>query len=191
MAGPQQPDRSRHPLAEEEQLVARCLRGEDAAWTTLFHLYHPKLLTIIRWLIHNEGGAEQAEEVAATVWSSLCSEGYSRLRRYDPRAGRLLGYLSAVARREIWRRRRSDRSRSLRERSVARREATWDEDNGALALTEFLATLTGREREFCLSELLPRARATGRLSLSATNAWQLRSRVLKKLRTYFIPEGTA
>ena len=53
---------------EEERLVARCLRGE--------------------------GAMEQAEEIAAAVWSSLCGEAYTRLRQYDLRAGRLLTYLN-------------------------------------------------------------------------------------------------
>ena len=91
------------PPSEEERLVARCLQSEDTAWETMFHLYHPKLVFVIKSMIQGESGMEQAEEIAASVWSSLCSEGYSRLRRYDPHAGRLLGYLACLARREIWR----------------------------------------------------------------------------------------
>ena len=86
---------------EDERLVARCLQGEDAAWEMMFHLYHPQLLSIIRALMRGEGAMEQAEEIAAAVWSSLCSEAFTRLRQYDPRAGRLLGYLASMARSEI------------------------------------------------------------------------------------------
>jgi DNA-directed RNA polymerase specialized sigma24 family protein len=178
-----------YPQTEEERLVARCLRGDSTAWQTLFQLYHPKLLIIIKLLMGNGSGTEQAEEIAAAVWSSLCSEGYSRLRRYDPRAGRLMGYLTVVARREIWRMRRSERSRHSRECSVARKEATWEEVGRGLALAEFLATLTGREREFCLSELLPQAEPAARHPLSVTNGWQLRSRVLKKFRIFFLQKN--
>ena len=85
----------------------RCLRGEDTAWQTMFRLYHPQLVSIIKCLMHNESGIEQAEEIAAAVWSSLCSEAYTRLRQYDPRAGRLLVYLASMARKEIWRGRRA------------------------------------------------------------------------------------
>ena len=86
---------------EEERLVARCLRGEDTAWEMMFHLYHPQLVSIITAMMHGEGAMEQAEEIAAAVWSSLCSEAYTRLRQYDPRAGRLLAYLASMARSEI------------------------------------------------------------------------------------------
>ena len=55
-----------------------------------------------------------------------------------------------------------------------------------VALDEFLATLTGREREFCLSDSSRRAEPTAHPPLSATNGWKLRSRVLKKFRNYFL-----
>ena len=86
---------------EEERLVARCLHGEDTAWEMMFHLYHPQLVSIITAMMHGEGAMEQAEEIAAAVWSSLCSEAYTHLRQYDPRAGRLLAYLASMARSEI------------------------------------------------------------------------------------------
>ena len=90
-----------------------------------------------------------------------------------------------MARREIWRERHTKRSRYSRECSVARKEATWEEVGRGIALNEFLATLTGKEREFCLSELLSQKESTVRPSISATNGWKLRSRVLKKFRNYF------
>jgi len=173
---------------EEERLVARCLRGEDAAWEMMFHLYHPQLLSIIRALMHGEGAMEQAEEIAAAVWSSLCSEAFTRLRQYDPRAGRLLGYLASMAQSEIRRGRRSKRSRYSRECMAARKEATSDEIGRGLVIQEFLATLTRREREFCMSDLLKQSKLTVRSAVSLANGWQLRSRILKKFRTYFLQD---
>ena len=170
---------------EEERLVARCLQGEDAAWEMMFHLYHPQLLSIIMALMHGEGATEQAEEIAAAVWSSLCSEAYTRLRQYDPRAGRLLGYLASMARREVQRGRRLQRTRHFRECIAARKESTSDEIGRGLILQEFLDTLTRREREFCQSDLLKQPRPPVRPVVSLANGWQLRSRVLKKFLTYF------
>ena len=174
---------------EEERLVARCLRGEDTAWEMMFHLYHPQLVSIITAMMHGEGAMEQAEEIAAAVWSSLCSEAFTRLRQYDPRVGRLLGYLASMARREIRRGRRSKRSRYSRESMAARKEATSDEVGGGLVIQEFLATLTRREREFCMSDLMKQSRLTVRSEVSLANEWQLRSRVLKKFRTYFLQDS--
>ena len=142
-------------------------------------------------MLRGGDGAEQAEEIAAAVWSSLCSEGYSRLRRFDPKAGRLLGYLAAMARREIWRERRSEQRRHARECSVARKEATRDEVSRGLAFNEFLATLTGREREFCLSELLRQDEYKTPTPLSAANGWQLRCRVLRKFADLHPPRKSA
>ena len=100
---------------EEGQLIARCLRGEKTAWDTMFECYHPQLVLVIRAMLHGEGALEQAEEIAAAVWSSLCIGSYARLRRYDPRVGRLIGYLGGLARREIGKGRRSRRTRYSRE----------------------------------------------------------------------------
>ncbi len=113
-------------MAEEEHLVVRCLCGDTSAWETMFHVYHPQLVSAIRGLMHGEGATELAEEIAAVVWASLCSEGYRRLRQYDPRFS-LLDYLTRMARCEIQKGRRSSRSRFSRECRAARKEATLDE----------------------------------------------------------------
>jgi DNA-directed RNA polymerase specialized sigma24 family protein len=175
---------------EEEQLIARCLRGENTAWETMFECYHPQLVLVIRAMLHGEGAIEQAEEIAAAVWSSLCSAAYARLRQYDPRAGRLLGYLASMARREISKGRRSKRTRYSRECMVARNEEFSDEPVHRILIQEFLATLTPQEREFCLSDLLQQSKHTVQSGLTSANEWQLRSRVLKKFRTYFLRENS-
>jgi hypothetical protein len=152
----------------------------------MFHRHNPSLVLVIKSMIQGERGEEQAEEIAALVWSSLCTEGYPYLRRYNPRAGRLLGYLAYLARREIWRSRRAARSRHSRECMAARQESTWDEVGRGLVMQEFLATLTRREREFCVSDLLMQSKNACQKGVSPTNRWQLRCRVLKKFQTFFL-----
>jgi hypothetical protein len=150
----------------------------------LFHLYHPRLVSIIKVLMRGEGAAEQAEEIAAAVWSSLCGEAYGRLREHDERGGPLLVYLAGMARNEIWKRRRSERNRHSRERMAARTEANWDHSERRLVMQEFLATLTPREREFFLSNLLDPSDSGIQSAASTANGWKLRSRILKKLRKH-------
>ena len=174
---------------DEVRLVARCLQGEESAWVSLFSIYHPPLLLIVRSFLRREGRAEQAEEIAAKVWCVLCNDTYSRLRRYDPRMGRLLDYLVGMCRNEILSGRRAERNRLSRECRVARGEATFDEADCRLMFQEFLATLTRREREFCLTNLLKNEAAQDRPKLSEANLWKLRSRVLRKFREYCTQEA--
>jgi hypothetical protein len=96
----------------------------------------------------------------------------------------LLVLLARIARKEIGRRWRSERRRYFRECKAARMEATADDIGRRLDIQEFLETLTHREREFFLSDLLsaPAHTANG---VSSANAWQLRCRVLRKFRRYF------
>lgn len=173
------------PATEEQRLIARCIRGEDAAWETVFQVYHPRLVAYISFLTRG-GSKEQADEVAAAVWCSLCCGASTQLGRYDPEAGGLLRCLKHLARGEIWRRRRSEQSRRRRECKAARKESTRDEVGHELVLEEFLATLTRRELEFCLSDLLSMPEFRDHTEVSTCNVWKLRSRVMKKFRTYVL-----
>ena len=173
---------------DEKELIKLCLLRDPNAWQTLFQTYQPRLLSLIKLMLGSKSDTEQAEEIASAVWLVLCGEGYSRLRQYESGTGRLLTYLAVLARHEIWRARRSERSRVLRESRVARNEATRDEVSRGLDLSEFLTTLTRREREFCLRELLEPHNSSDAPSFSTTNGWQLRCRILKKFRAYFLRE---
>jgi hypothetical protein len=102
----------------------------------------------------------------------------------------LLGYLASMARRQIGRMRRTETNRHSRECRVARKEGAWDEIGHGVAMQEFLATLTCREREFCVSDLLNQTRSASRSSVSRANTWQLRSRVLKKFRRFFLRKNS-
>ena len=179
---------SKTPASDEARLVARCLQGDNTAWEAMFRANHPRLVHIIKSMIQDKSGTEQAEEVAAAVWCSLCGEAYSRLRRYDPKAGGFLGYLVWIARREIWRKRRAEQRRHRRECRAARSEATLDEPDRGLAIEEFLDTLTHREREYCKSGLMNLPAQMAPMEVSPTYKWQLRCRVLKKFETHFRAE---
>lgn len=168
-----------------DRLIARCLQGEEAAWDVMFERYQPHLLSYVLYLLRGEGGVEQAEEIAAAVWCSLCSDSFVRLRKFDPAVGGLLRYLGLLARGEIWRRKRADRSRITREGRVARKESTVPDCERGLVIQEFLDTLTPREREFCLVYLLNELEPSSRRKFTAANGWQLRSRVFKKFRMYY------
>lgn len=178
-----------HQVSEEELIVTRCLRGEYTAWETMFHHYHPRLVSIIKAEMNWRCSTDQAEEIAASIWCSLCSEAYSRLRRYDPRLGRLLTYLKALARREIWKRTRQEKKRRARERRSARKEATMDETEPAIVIQEFLAILTRRERAFCQSYLMKQSGCSCQSEISSSNYSKLQGRVMKKFRKFVLDKG--
>jgi hypothetical protein len=169
---------------DEAGLLDRCLRGEDDAWKALFRNYHPKLVDYIS-LLHG-GSKEQAEEVAACVWCALWCGGSDHFDRCQARARGLMNYFKSMARVEIWRRRRSERSRRFRESKAARNESTRDEVGRGIVLQEFLATLTPREHEYCMSILLNQSEFGHGSDVSDCNRWKLRSRVMKKFRSYML-----
>jgi hypothetical protein len=170
--------------ADEAGLLDRCLRGDDDAWKTLFKNYHPKLVEYIS-LLHG-ASREQAEEVAACVWCAFWCGGSDHFHRCHAHARGLLNYFKSMARVEMWRRRRSEKSRRFRESKAARNESTRDEVGRGLVLQEFLATLTPREHEYCMSILHNQSGSDRRSEVSDCNRWKLRSRVMKKFRSYML-----
>jgi hypothetical protein len=56
---------SKSPASDEARLVARCLQGDNTAWEAMFRANHPRLVLIIKSMIQDKSGTEQAEEVAA------------------------------------------------------------------------------------------------------------------------------
>jgi len=168
---------------DDETIVAGCLRGENWAWEAMFRHYHPRLLSIIKADMNWQYSMDQAEEIAASIWCSLCSEAYSRLRKYDPHLGRLITYLKGLARREIWNRTRLEKNRRARERRCARSEATMNETEQAIILEEFLATLTRREWAFFQSYLMQESGYSCQSEFSSSNSSKVKSRIMKKFRT--------
>ncbi len=180
-----QPSPSQQPL-DEARLVRRCLDGDREAWNTLFEVYQPHLLAIIRSLSRDAIGGEQAEDIASRVWYTLCNDPtYSRLRHFDPRLGRFLTYLTGIARKEIKRGQRAEGNRHLRESLAARNEAIREEKDRRILIQEFLGTLTPREREYCLCELMKEPKRLSHLEFTTTNGYKLHSRVLKKFTAFF------
>ena len=61
-------------MYDDEATVAGCLRGENSAWEAMFRHYHPRLVSIIKAEMNWQCSTDQAEEIAASIWCSLCSE---------------------------------------------------------------------------------------------------------------------
>lgn len=77
--------------ADERDLVARCNRGEEAAWASLYQNYRERVYRITHWR-RWRFPAEEADEVMQEVFLALVSS----LRSFDFRAS-LETYISHVA----------------------------------------------------------------------------------------------
>lgn len=177
-------------VAADRRLVDRCRAGDVAAWEELYHQCHEPLLVAIRvFLGRFSSGDDLAEEIAARVWFNLVEHDGALLDRFDSGRGcRLTTFLAALAKRGVLRYLRSERRRQLREtaslpRSRQRSRPLPGEAEFELSLTEFLATLSSREREFCEGYLLA-GDESAETEFSATNRWQLRHRVKLKLSRF-------
>lgn len=171
----------------DRALIDRCLGGEVAAWSELYHQIHEPLLAAIRRILRNLRADESVvEEIAARVWFAAVKDGGQLLRRFDPlRSCRLITFLSLVAQLESRAYMRSERRLRNRETEASHR---MPQEQSAETITsldfaeQFLAKLTPRERSFFDQELLGEA---GNETFSPANSWQLRHRVHQKLNTFF------
>ncbi|MEX2561073.1 MAG: hypothetical protein WD403_14215 [Pirellulales bacterium] len=172
----------------DRDLVDRCRAGEVAAWEQLYRQCHPPLLIAIKVFLGRHGaGDDLAEEIAARVWYTLINDRGALLDRFDHRRGcRLTTFLAALAKKDVLRYLRSERRRQLREVSSRGQAASRGElpqpveMDFDVALDEFLATLTLREREFCQDHLLANT-ADSLEKYTCSNRWQLQHRVRRKL----------
>jgi DNA-directed RNA polymerase specialized sigma24 family protein len=176
------------PADHDRQLVDRCLAGEREAWDSLYHQCHRPLLASIRAMLGpGRDDPNLSEEIAARVWYAVVADGSQLLARFDPARGcRLSTFLAAVARGQAIAIFRSERRRRTREAMVSRVEQEWPGQSLEQlenSIDEFLKTLTPRERQFCAQILLEQADFENSVYTSAS-AWQLRSRIHKKLQRF-------
>ena len=100
--------------------------------------------------------------LASRPWGDIGRRGLSLPGHHSLEAGRLIGGLGSLARRESWRDGRSALSRHPRECTAARRESASGEIARGIVMQVFLATPTRSEREFCPIDLLrPSRRVPG------------------------------
>jgi len=125
------------------------------------------------------------------VWFAVVKEDSRLLDRYDTARGcRLTTFLAALARTEVLQHFRSERRRKARERAVSQSETKQTDlsvTQANLLIEEFIGTLTPREQEFLATQLLSGDHAECG-QFSRATAWQLRSRVRRKL-SGFLDEG--
>lgn len=180
---------ARSKPAGDRRLVDRCLAGETAAWSELYQVCHPKLMSAVRTLLGSAGqDFSLVEEVAARVWYGLVKDGGALLSRFDDGRGcRLTTFVSSIAKREIKQLLRSERRRLSRERKASRSEIQADPPLTALAADfqeQFLDKLTRSERTYFDCVLVASAPADEDRAYSPDNRWQLQHRVRKKLEAF-------
>jgi DNA-directed RNA polymerase specialized sigma24 family protein len=197
--GPQDSDADSWLSAEgpflDRALVDACLAGDPNAWDDLYHQCHDWLLTTVcRILIQqNCGNLELADEIAARVWFEVIRDDAALLDRFDPRRGfRLRTYLAGIAKGMLAHFVRSEIRRRRREaESATRRMPTRDFLSLGITLDEFRQTLTPAEQKFYSDVLLAAEMDPVAAGYSRTNAWQLSSRICRKLTDRLSGNGAA
>lgn len=182
-------DEIRGDLRADQQLVARCLEGEVAAWEQLYDQCHGPLVRAIEIMLGGDtSDPNLVDEIAARVWYTLVAKDGEVLSRYEPQRGaRLVTFMRALAKDETSRHFRSERRRKERELATFRERPQHyspDFGHGAASLDDFLATLTPYERGYCAARLLSSSPETDEdlpRTLTPTGSWQLTHRIHRKL----------
>ncbi len=184
--------RLQQAITRDRALVDRCLAGRSSAWDELYRRHHSRLLAAIRAMIRSpKPDVNLTEEIAARVWYALVANNAQLLDRFDVKRGcRLSTYLAMIARSEASSLFRSERRRRKREQFASRADRTrmaTGEGSTRIDWQEFLPTLTPREREFLLAFLVAHPQQHEKSMFSATNRWQLSSRIQHKLERHMAP----
>jgi DNA-directed RNA polymerase specialized sigma24 family protein len=182
----------------EQKLVNDCVAGNEQAWEELFKRYRDALHLRIRAILRSRSrDANVVDEIAAEVWSTLFCRNSSLLGRFRADDQPLSTFLGGVARIEVLRFLRSDNRRRSRETSsnvlgwAAEIKAG---DDGyrlmSVGLGEFADALTPHQRQFLKENLLNRVKHMGKTKLTATNRWQMRHRIRRKLLQFLNGQST-
>jgi len=176
-------------VAQDRSLVDRCVAGEVAAWSALYHKFHDSLLIGIRAFLGRVGqDANLIDEIAARVWYALVKNNSELLGKFDVRRGcRFSTFLSLVAKSEARLLLRSEKRRRRRELVVSKLEAdrsTGHESVVWLSDEEFVMTLSPAERAFYFDVLMVGQTNGNSSDYSEQNRWQLRHRIRKKLERF-------
>ncbi len=186
-----QPPVDSGPDADQE-LIDRCLDGEEKGWEELYTQFHPRLVEAIKFLLGPEAQKiHLVDEIAARVWYSLLRDDARLLARFDvTRNCRLDAFLMGISRMEILRYFRSERRRQAHEmiggRRLIDRQPISDSQMAAM-IDEFVTTLTDSEREFMEKFLvsMPSDDDPDVFDISDSNVWQRRHRIRSKVNEFF------
>jgi RNA polymerase sigma-70 factor (ECF subfamily) len=173
----------------DQELVAGIVRGDDAAFGSLYERHLP---VVLRWCLRETGNREVAADLCAEVFAASLIA----VRRYRPDRGDVLAWLLGIARnklRESHRRGRVE-DRARRRLGVDPDELTDDDLERVVELasidSEALVTLVEALPEDVRRALLervvgerPYAEIAAELSCSELVARQRVSRGLKRLRS--------
>lgn len=175
-------------------LVERCRAGEVAAWSEIYAQCHDSLLAAIKIMLGPQNGdLDLVDELAARVWYSLVANDGALLRKYNPkRSVRVITFLAALAKDQIMRYFRGERRRQKLEIEASHENAKCDTGRAIepdASLSEFLLTLTPKERGFADQYLLAAAGPEEGVpdsgcGFSLSNIWQLTGRVRRKLLSF-------
>jgi RNA polymerase sigma factor (sigma-70 family) len=182
---------------DDQALVARCRRGEAAAWQTLVQRYQRLVYAIVRRI-----GLD--EHAAADVFQTV----FARLIQHLPRIEdpqRLQAWIVTTAKREaLLARRHGQRTLSMTSSGDAQDDTDWDVADEAPLPEEALSALQQQNqvrvaldrldercRELLLmlfgdGEEIPYTEVAGRLGLPVGSIGPTRSRCLDKLRRLLI-----
>ena len=168
-------------------LLDRCLERDTTAWVWLCDRYQARLLRCFaRHLADEHCPGVSAEEVVASLWSSLLEDDCQRLGDYDLQRGDLFEFLSWEARTQCRLLLRKWRPGSPGTADPADQGAVEDDQPPdptlGLRLAEALATLTPRELRFYHTHLLCDEQPGPDDELSDANVRKLRQRCREKLR---------
>jgi DNA-directed RNA polymerase specialized sigma24 family protein len=168
----------------DQDLVQRCLAGNDQAWERIKELIQRISLFRVYRGKHSEEAEETADEVILALWRGNCH----LLRGFEPGKGNLENYLTAVVKhiaeqdeRLKQRERGKLREYKRRHRSPADREL---EESPRLIQEEFAKRLKGELKRYFLQEYLGRLEKGKRKKYSKAYAWKLDQRLTEEWRRY-------
>lgn len=181
---------------EDDDVVARARRGDEAAWAQLYREHAGRLVVWLRTMPSGDAAAA-AEDIAADAWFTAARS----LAKFSGTSDDFAGWLFSIARNAAANRRRTTTRRSTQPHDTSLQDGVdWGSVDDRSHLVDgddltrrLLGHLSPREAQVvaCIDVVGLDAAATGQaLGMSPTAVRVARHRALKRLRRVLAETGT-
>ena len=179
-----------------DELWAKCLEGDKAAWDAFVDRYAPVIFAAARRLLHGRnlaGEDELVEDICQETFLRLLKNNRHLMRRYDPRAASPATYLTVIARStalDVLRRKRLPTVAMEDAPPLVAAPSDTPAENPTAIVPEGL--LTARQRlvlHLALDRQLDVPEIAALLGVSEQTVRSCRHKAIKRLRKYAAGEG--
>ncbi len=169
-----------------EELLARCIRGDEQAWCRFVDRYAPVIYAAVRRVLAPRGAQGSTSDVVQDVFVRLVRDNFRLLRNFDTTRASLVTYLTVIA---VSTACDSQRRKKLDTFSLQDQHDLAAPDQHEVLRLDVPSDLLSPRQQLVLTLLYDRQMAVSEtakvLGITQQSVRSVKHKAISKLRTYF------